>query len=107
MSNSDLTQSSLMLFSTHADEVDAICRRYRVRSLRVFGSVARGTAGKASDIDLLVEFTEPVSLLHLVRLQRELSDVLGRPVDLVTEKALSPYMRPQVVADARVMYENA
>ncbi len=106
MSNDNLAPSSLMLFSTHAGEIDAICRRYRVRSLRVFGSVARGSAGKGSDIDLLVEFTEPVTLLHLVRLQRELSEVLGRPVDLVTEKALSPYMRSQVVGEARVMYEN-
>ena len=90
-----------------ADKIGEICQRYHVRSLRLFGSVARGTAKESSDIDVLVTFTEPVSLLDLVRLQRELSEVLGRPVDLVTEKSLSPYIRLQVVSEAQVMYERA
>ncbi len=94
------------LFSARAAEIQEICRRYGVRSLRVFGSVARGTAGPTSDIDLLVQFSQPVGLLCLVRLQRELAEVLGRPVDLVTEKALSPYFRSQVLAEAQVIYES-
>ena len=90
-----------------ADKIGEICQRYHVRSLRLFGSVARGMAKESSDIDVLVVFTEPVSLLDLVRLQRELSEALGKPVDLVTEKALSPYIRSQVVSEAQVMYERA
>ena len=89
------------------DAIAEICQRYHVRSLRVFGSVARGTAKRGSDVDVLVEFARPASLLDLVRLQRELSEVLGQPVDLVTEKALSPYIRPQVVSEAQVVYERA
>ncbi len=89
------------------EAIAEICQRYHVRSLRIFGSVARGTAKRSSDVDVLVAFAEPASLLDLVRLQRELSEVLGQPVDLVTEKALSPYIRPRVVSEAQVVYERA
>ena len=99
--------TTIKAFSIPVEKIDGICQRYRVRSLRIFGSVARGTAEDSSDVDVLVEFTEPVSLLDLVRLQRELSEVLGKKVDLVTEKALSPYIRAQIIAEAQVMYERA
>ncbi len=89
------------------DTIAEICQRYHVRSLRIFGSVAHGTAKRSSDVDVLVDFAEPMSLLDFVRLQRELSEALGQPVDLVTEKALSPYIRSQVVSEAQVVYEHA
>ncbi len=96
----------LELLSAHREQIARLCRRYDVRSLKVFGSVARREAEPGSDVDLLVSFSRPVGLLHLVRLERELSDVLGVPVDLVTEKALSPYIRARVLADAKVVYEH-
>jgi len=86
-------------------DIQTICRRYGVRSLRLFGSVGREESREGSDIDMLVRFGRPVGLLHLVRLERELSELLGVPVDLVTEKALSPYIRSQVLSSARVLYE--
>jgi predicted nucleotidyltransferase len=66
-----------------------ICRKYRFATIRVFGSMARNEATKASDIDLLVSFSRPVSLLQIVTLQRESSEALGREVDLLTEASLS------------------
>jgi len=81
-----------------------LCRRYQVASLKVFGSVARGEEHQDSDIDILVQFVHPVSLLTLVRLERELSDLFGRKVDLLTEQALSPYIRDAVIASAREIY---
>lgn len=81
-----------------------LCRRYQVASLKVFGSVARGEEHQDSDIDILVQFVHPVSLLTLVRLERELSDLFGRKVDLLTEQALSPYIRDAVLASAREIY---
>lgn len=81
-----------------------LCRRYQVASLKVFGSVARGEEREDSDIDILVQFVHPVSLLTLVRLERELSDLFGRKVDLLTEQALSPYIRDSVIASAREIY---
>lgn len=89
------------------EQIAHLCRQYGVSTMKVFGSSARDDAGEGSDIDLLVRFSRPVTLLQLVRLERELSELLGRKVDLVTEQALSPYIRPQVLATAQVLYEGA
>jgi len=80
-------------------------RQYGVVSLKVFGSVSRGEEDEESDIDILVRFVQPLSLFKLVRLERELSELLGRQVDLVTEQALSPYIRTAVIATAKGIYE--
>ncbi len=69
-----------------------------------FGSMARGTAKKKSDIDLIVRFSKRKSLLAMVRLERELSEALGRKVDLLTEAAISPYMRERVFTEMQVVY---
>ena len=82
-----------------------LCREYQVASLKVFGSVARGEEREDSDIDILVQFVRPVSLLTLVRLERELGALFGRKVDLVTEQAISPYIREAVLSSARGLYE--
>lgn len=70
----------------------------------VFGSVARGEETPGSDVDILIKFEKPKSLLDIVRLERELSGTLGRKVDLVTEASLSPYIRDAVLRDLRVFY---
>lgn len=62
----------------------------------VFGSYAKGQATEKSDIDLMIKFSKPKSLLDLVHLEGQLSDLLSARVDLVTEKALSPYLREEV-----------
>ena len=82
-----------------------LCRQYQVASLKVFGSVARGDEREDSDIDILVRFVRPVSLLTLVRLERKLSDLFGRKVDLVTEQGISPYIRDTVLSSAQGIYE--
>lgn len=66
--------------------------------------MARGEAKKDSDIDLIVRFSRRKGLLALVRLERELSEVLGRKVDLLTKAAISPYMRERVLRELRVVY---
>jgi predicted nucleotidyltransferase len=88
------------------EAVAEICVRNDVARLRVFGSVARGEDTPGSDIDLLVEFTRRKSLLDLVGIEQEFEDALGRKVDLVTPAALSPYLREQVLREARVLYER-
>ena len=70
------------------------------RKVRVFGSVARGTATPASDIDLLVDMEPGRSQLDLVALWQDLEDLLARKVDLVTDGGLSPYLREQIEAEA-------
>ncbi len=70
----------------------------------IFGSRARGEAKKKSDIDLIVRFSKRKSLLAMVRLERELTEALGRKVDLLTEAAISPYMRERVLKEMQVVY---
>lgn len=74
--------------------------RFHVRSLALFGSSARGQAGPASDVDLLVEFDRPIGLLHLSATALRLEGVLQRPVDLVLRRALRPELRGSVLAEA-------
>ncbi|MCX6026852.1 MAG: nucleotidyltransferase family protein [Chloroflexi bacterium] len=83
-----------------------ICRRYRVRELSVFGSAARGEMRLDSDIDLLVEFlpeAEP-GLLDHAGLMLDLSELLGRKVDLVSKNGLKPFIRDSVIQEARRLY---
>lgn len=94
---------SAVLFDTNA--LINICRENDVAKLEVFGSTARGEANDDSDIDLLVEFSRRKSLLALVSLERKMSVALGRKVDLLTEAAISPYLREQINRDRRVIYE--
>ena len=82
-----------------------ICRQNGIVQIALFGSVARGEADQQSDIDLVVEFSERISLLRFAALERRLSEALGRRVDLLTEAAISPYLREKIKSDLRVIYE--
>jgi len=88
------------------EAIGSLCRRYHVRELAVFGSALRGDFSSDSDIDLLVEFEEDaqIGFLALSRLQRELSALLGRRVDLVPRNGLKPTIRQQVLSDAELLY---
>ena len=74
--------------------------QFHVKSLSVFGSVARGEARADSDVDLLVEFSVPVGLFEFVRLRRFLEQILGARVDLVTPGALKPQLKQAVLREA-------
>jgi predicted nucleotidyltransferase len=74
--------------------------KHRVSSLALFGSAARNALGKDSDIDILVEFSQPVGLFEFVRLKRFLETVLGRPVDLATPDALKRQFREEILKEA-------
>ena len=69
-----------------------LCKTHGISRLRVFGSVARGEAGPQSDLDLIADFSLPVSLFDLISIERELSELVGLRVDLLTEGAISPYI---------------
>lgn len=88
------------------EAIAGLCRRYQVRELGVFGSAARGEMREDSDIDLLVEFIPGarMGLFELHDLEQELTQVLGRKVDLVSKAGLKPRVRDSVLRDLRILY---
>lgn len=91
------------------DRIAEFCMRNRVRRLSLFGSVLREDFGPDSDVDILVEF-EPgtrIGLIRLSGLEIELSNIVGRKVDLNTPGFLSKYYRDQILTEADVQYDAA
>jgi predicted nucleotidyltransferase len=92
------------------DELIAFCRKYGVARLSVFGSVLRADFdANRSDLDVLVEFSpgSHKGLFKLVDMQRRLSQLFGREVDLTTPNSLSKYFRDEVLSSAVVLYDAA
>ncbi|HZY40660.1 MAG TPA: nucleotidyltransferase family protein [Anaerolineae bacterium] len=77
-----------------------VAAQYGAHDVRVFGSLARGEARPDSDVDILVTLEAGRSLLDLIALKQDLEDMLGCRVDVVTEAAVSPYLRERVLKDA-------
>jgi len=99
MTHEDLTPNML-------EAIKDLCERYRVKELSIFGSALREDFRMDSDIDLLVEF-EPeaqIGFMTLSRMQRELSAILNRPVDLVPKGGLKAKIRESVISSAKVLY---
>ena len=86
----------IKLLSEHRSEL----ARFKVKSLALFGSVARGEPGPESDVDILVEFEGPATFDNYMEFKFFLEDLLSRPVDIVTKKALKARLRPYVEKDA-------
>ena len=90
------------------DRLAEICRRYRVRRLALFGSALRDDFGPDSDVDLLVEFQPGARTgLAFFAMQDELSEAIGRAVDLNTAGFLGPRILPTVLAEALPIYVAA
>jgi predicted nucleotidyltransferase len=88
------------LLSRHRSDIVATAARHGARSVRVFGSVARGDAVESSDVDFLVDMDEEATLFDRAALIVELRQLLGCDVDVVTQKALKPRVRERVLAEA-------
>jgi len=85
------------ILAGHKEELAA---RFKVKKLGIFGSYVRGQQKKASDIDVLVEFGEPVGLFRFMDLEEYLTNLLGRKVDLVSKKALKPRIGSRILKEA-------
>ncbi len=90
-------QDALSGLRAHADEIR---ERFGVKDLAVFGSVARDEARPDSDVDVLVTFEGPATFDGYMDLKFFLEDLLGCPVDLVTDKAVRPQLRPRIEREA-------
>lgn len=82
------------------DEILAVASRYGVADIRLFGSVVTGVAGPDSDLDMVVRYPEGTSLLDHVAFGQDLEDLLGRPVDVVSEPALHWFIRDRILSEA-------
>ena len=77
---------------------------YEPEFIGIFGSYSRNEQTKESDLDWLVSFKKPVTLLDLSRITYELSDKIKIKIDLVTQKSLSPKIRPYIEKDLQIIY---
>ena len=95
--------------SVDRQKVEEFCRRHHIRRLAFFGSVLRDDFRSDSDVDVLVEFEQGATagFLRLAAMEIELSEILGRRVDLRTPAELSRYFREEVLREAEVQYVAA
>jgi predicted nucleotidyltransferase len=89
------------MFALPVAQILRVARDHGALDIRLFGSHARGEAGARSDVDLLVRLAEGRTLLDLVGMKQALEELLGVRVDVVTEAALSPYLRARILAEAK------
>jgi len=87
----------------HRQEILDLATRHGARHVRVFGSIARRDARPNSDIDLLVEVEPGRTLLDLIALEQDLEELLGRPVEVLTDRGLSPYLQERILAEAAAL----
>lgn len=88
-------------------DIKDFCVRHGIRSFALFGSYANGSATRESDLDVLVEFENPVSLLKHVGVQLELQEILGVAVDLLTPDGLNRRLRDRIMMSRKLIYEKA
>ncbi|MCU0482074.1 MAG: nucleotidyltransferase domain-containing protein [Anaerolineae bacterium] len=82
------------------DQILEVAHKYGATHIRIFGSVARGEATEKSDVDFLVAFNEQTSLLDRAGLLGDLQDLLQCRVDVVSDRAIKPYLSPYILKDA-------
>lgn len=85
------------------DTIISFMQQHGAEKIGVFGSYARNEAREDSDLDLMVWFREQKSLLGIIRIERELSELLGVKIDLLTEQAVSPYLIDRIRQELRVI----
>lgn len=91
-----------------AKALESCPHRESIKSLAIFGSYVKGTAGKSSDLDVLVEFMPEsgIGFFELFDIQEALEANVGIHIDLLTPQALSKYFRDEVLAQAEYIYEG-
>ncbi len=87
------------------NKIVSYLRRYSPAKIGIFGSYARGDDSESSDIDILVAFKEQISLFDLGGIKHDLTELLNRPVDIVTERSINKRIRDYIYRDLKIIYE--
>jgi len=77
--------------------------KYNVSTIGIFGSYVRNEQAASSDLDVLVDFTAPISLLEFINMEEELSELLGIKVELVSRNALKPYIGKRILDEVQLV----
>jgi len=80
-----------------------LTKQFKVKEIGIFGSVVRGEDKETSDVDILVEFVEPIGLFKFLELEEYLSDLIGKKVDLVSKKALKPRIGKHILREVAIL----
>ncbi len=91
---------NLVALRLYKEAIIDLCNKYHASNIQVFGSIARNEANADSDIDLLVDLPRHTSALDYVALQRELTVLLQRKVDLIIADSIHPYLREKILKEA-------
>lgn len=86
------------------NKIIPVVKRHKIKKAGIFGSFAKGVMTEASDVDILVELDNSLSLLDFVRIKFDFEDALNRKVDLVEYKAIKPRLREQILAEELRVY---
>ncbi|PWR75578.1 nucleotidyltransferase family protein [Methanospirillum stamsii] len=95
-----------LLTSNLQEIIISILTKNNAKRIAIFGSYARGEEGPDSDLDILVRFSPPKSLLQLIRIENELKRSLKIKIDLITENSVNRYIADDIKTDEIVIYEN-
>ena len=86
------------------DKIITYLKRYKPKRISIFGSYARKEDTPLSDIDILIDFTEQVTLFDLGGIKYDLTEILNRPVDIVTERGMNKRIRDSVSKDLKIIF---
>ena len=94
-----MENNSRKYLNTFNENRSVLRDQFRVKEIGIFGSVARGEQTASSDVDVLVEFSEPIGFFKFLDLENFLTRILNKKVDLVTKKALKPVVKDRILKD--------
>ncbi|MCD4845778.1 MAG: nucleotidyltransferase family protein [Methanosarcinales archaeon] len=100
--NQESTVFKLIRQKIKDNKVD-IERQFKVKEIGIFGSTVRGEEKTTSDVDILVEFDEPIGFFKFLELEEYLSELIGRDVDLVSKKALKPRIGEHILREVAIL----
>ena len=81
------------------DNRDFLEKEYKIKQIGIFGSTGRGDERKDSDVDVVVDFSEPMGFFKFIRLEGYLSSILSKRVDLISKKALKPIIKDDILKE--------